>query len=151
MRCVKPTCCKNVLHKRHGQLGFHFLKLFLKYVKELESFIFCDIKDHIFENRIDIVSVPYLTVLICLAYNLLRILKQYRIVSLILKASSIIVGDLTLDIFWMNLNPLKASLTKWPSTLKQFVGELPTNCLSVFDHFVKLALKGTFFKEFVCR
>ena len=124
MRCVKPTCCKNVLHKRHGQLGFHFLKLFLKYVKELESFIFCDIKDHIFENRIDIVSVPYLTVLICLAYNLLRILKQYRIVSLILKASSIIVGDLTLDIFWMNLNPLKASLTKWPSTLKQFADEL---------------------------
>ena len=26
--------------------------------------------------------------------------------------------------------------------LKQFVGNLPTNCLSVFDHFVGLALKG---------
>ena len=26
--------------------------------------------------------------------------------------------------------------------LKQFVGKLPTNCLSVFDHFVGLALKG---------
>ena len=25
---------------------------------------------------------------------------------------------------------------------KQFVGNLPTNCLSVFDHFLKLALKG---------
>ena len=23
----------------------------------------------------------------------------------------------------------------------QFIGNLPTNCLSVFDHFVKLALK----------
>ena len=27
-------------------------------------------------------------------------------------------------------------------TLKQFIGNLPTNCLSVFDHFVGLALKG---------
>ena len=31
------------------------------------------------------------------------------------------------------------------ATLKQFVGNLPTNCLSVFDHFVKLALKGLSF------
>ena len=38
-------------------------------------------------------------------------------------------------------NPLSANPTKWSSTLKQFVGKLPTNCLSVFDHFVKLALK----------
>ena len=42
----------------------------------------------------------------------------------------------------MNLNPLSAKFTKWPNTLKQFVGKLPTNCLSVFDHFVNLALKG---------
>ena len=39
-------------------------------------------------------------------------------------------------------NPLSANITKWSTTLKQFVGKLPTNCLSVFDHFVKLALKG---------
>ena len=32
--------------------------------------------------------------------------------------------------------------TKWSNALKQFVGNLPTNCLSVFDHFVGLALKG---------
>ena len=32
--------------------------------------------------------------------------------------------------------------TKWSNTLKQFVGNLPTNCLKVFDHFVKLTLKG---------
>ena len=25
---------------------------------------------------------------------------------------------------------------------QQFVGKLPTSCLSVFDHFVELALKG---------
>ena len=40
------------------------------------------------------------------------------------------------------LNPLSANITKWSNTLKQFVGNLPTNCLSVFDHFVVLALKG---------
>ena len=38
-------------------------------------------------------------------------------------------------------NPLSANPTKWPNTLKQFVGSLPTNYLSVFDHFVGLALK----------
>ena len=43
----------------------------------------------------------------------------------------------TLEIF----NPLSANLTKWSNTLKQFVGNLVTNCLSVFDHFVKLALR----------
>ena len=39
-------------------------------------------------------------------------------------------------------NPLSANFTKWSNTLKQFVGNLPTNCLSVFDHFVGLTLKG---------
>ena len=39
-------------------------------------------------------------------------------------------------------NPLSTNPTKWSNTFKQFVGKLPTNCLSVFDHFVKLALKG---------
>ena len=32
--------------------------------------------------------------------------------------------------------------TKWPNTLKQFFAKLTTNCLSVFGHFVNLALKG---------
>ena len=40
------------------------------------------------------------------------------------------------------INPLSANITKLSNTLKQFVGKLPTNCLSVFDHFVGLALKG---------
>ena len=39
-------------------------------------------------------------------------------------------------------NPLSANNTKWSNTLKQFVGKFPTNCLSVFDHFVGLAPKG---------
>ena len=38
--------------------------------------------------------------------------------------------------------PLNAKFTKWSNILKQFVGKLPTNCLSVFDHFVGLAFKG---------
>ena len=39
------------------------------------------------------------------------------------------------------LNPLSAKLTKWPNTLKHIVGNLPTNYLSVFGHFMGLALK----------
>ena len=44
-----------------------------------------------------------------------------------------------------NINPLSANFTKWSNTLKLFVGKLSTNCLSVFDHFVGLALKGLIF------
>ena len=40
------------------------------------------------------------------------------------------------------VNPLSTNPTKWLNTLKQFVGKLPTNCLSVFDHFVKLVVTG---------
>ena len=39
-------------------------------------------------------------------------------------------------------NPLSAIITKWSNTLQQFIGKLLTNCLSVFDHFVGLSLKG---------
>ena len=40
------------------------------------------------------------------------------------------------------LNPLSTIFTKWSNTLKQFVSNLPTNCMSVFDHFVGFVLKG---------
>ena len=49
---------------------------------------------------------------------------------------------LKLCVFDQTINPLCINPTKWLNTLKQFVGNLPTNCFSVFDHFVKLALKG---------
>ena len=39
------------------------------------------------------------------------------------------------------LNPLNANPEKWSNTLKQIVGNLLTICLSVFDHFMNLALK----------
>ena len=48
----------------------------------------------------------------------------------------------------LRLNRLTANPTKWSNTLKQFAGNLPTNCLSVFDHFVKMALKGLTQGEF---
>ena len=37
--------------------------------------------------------------------------------------------------------PLSATPKKWSNTFKQFVGNLPTNCFSVFDDFVILAIK----------
>ena len=43
---------------------------------------------------------------------------------------------------WTIFNPLSANPTRWSNTLKQFVGNMPTTCLNVFDHFMKLALKG---------
>ena len=39
-------------------------------------------------------------------------------------------------------NSISANFTKWSNTLKQFVGKLLTICLSVFEHFVGLALNG---------
>ena len=38
-------------------------------------------------------------------------------------------------------NHLSANPTKWPNTLKRFVGNLPTNCFSVFDTFMGLVFR----------
>ena len=49
-----------------------------------------------------------------------------------------------------NFNPLSTNRTTWSNTLQQFVRwQKPTNCLSVFDHFVglkrlKLSIKTSF-------
>ena len=43
---------------------------------------------------------------------------------------------------WNKFNPLSANPEKWSNILKQIVGNMPTICLSVFDHFMDLALKG---------
>ena len=51
------------------------------------------------------------------------------------------VNNLTRDTN-VDLNPLSANPEKWSNTLKQIVGNLPTICLIVFDHFMNLALKG---------
>ena len=39
------------------------------------------------------------------------------------------------------VNPFRRKPTQWSNTLKQFVGNFSTNCLSVLDHFEGLALK----------
>ena len=48
--------------------------------------------------------------------------------------------------FWekvmLLLNIFCANFTKWSNTPKKFVVNLPTNCLTVFDHFVGLVFKG---------
>ena len=41
-----------------------------------------------------------------------------------------------------SFNSLSANITKSSTTLKQFVSKLPTNCLSVLNNFVGLALTG---------
>ena len=41
-----------------------------------------------------------------------------------------------------SFRPLSANPTKWSNKLKQFAGCQPANCLRVFDHFMRLALKG---------
>ena len=43
---------------------------------------------------------------------------------------------------------LSVNITKWSNALKQFVGKLPTNCLSVFGHFVGLVLNGLYIVVF---
>ena len=64
-----------------------------------------------------------------------RITSYYMFLLQIL--SILIVESIT-----QGVNPLRANPIKWPNTLKQFVGKLPTNCLSVFGHFVNLVPKG---------
>ena len=59
------------------------------------------------------------------------------------------MGALVTNKLLITINPLSAKFIKWSNTLKQIVGKLPTICLSVFDHFSGLALKGlkTIFKK----
>ena len=40
------------------------------------------------------------------------------------------------------MNPVNANPTKQWNTLRQFVGNFPTNFLSVFEHFFRLGLIG---------
>ena len=40
------------------------------------------------------------------------------------------------------LNPISTNPQEWSNTLKTIRRLLPTNCLSLFDHFERLALKG---------
>ena len=77
-------------------------------------------------------------ILILIKVFQLKLFKILRIVRIVFGFSSFEENR----VFWPVINPLSANPTKWSNTLKQFVGNLPTNCLSVFDHFVILAVKG---------
>ena len=46
------------------------------------------------------------------------------------------------QVFSVQCNPLIVNPKKWSNTLKQFVGNLPTNYLGACDHSVGLVLKG---------
>ena len=49
--------------------------------------------------------------------------------------------DLQECLNYETVNPLSANPTKRSNTLKQFLSKLPPNCLSVFDHYMGVALK----------
>ena len=54
-----------------------------------------------------------------------------------------ITSHMDWEIIWRtirDINSLSANPTKWSNTLKKFVGNSPTNGLSVCDHFGGLAL-----------
>ena len=88
-----PTCCKYVLHNRHGQSGFHFLILDLKASKQEHSFSFYGTKAHTFRTKKEIVSVRYFTVLGTLLEKSFCVLRLYGRVLLIFKTSPIIAGE----------------------------------------------------------
>ena len=55
--------------------------------------MFYSIKAQIYGNKKNVVSVPHITVFGFRAFNSLRLLKSYDIVSLTLKTSLSIAGD----------------------------------------------------------
>ena len=55
--------------------------------------MFYSIKAQIYGNKKNVVSVPHITVFGFRAFNSLRLLKSYGIVSLTLKTSLSIAGD----------------------------------------------------------
>ena len=71
---------------------------------------------------------------------LLKLKEHYR--TAFFESSLSDVWSKLITSFFLLINPLSGNPTKWSNTLKQFVGNLLANCLSVFDHFVVLALKG---------
>ena len=66
-------------------------------------------------------------------------------------AQFIFIQDCIFMLGMLTVNPLRASFTKWSNRVKQIVSKLPTNCLSVFDHFVGLALKGLILRLFILK
>ena len=72
----------------------------------------------------------------------ISMMKLFRGISWRLKSRKLFLKKNSVFDAIQGLNLLSGNPTKWSNTLKQFVGNLPTNCLSVFDNFVGLAFKG---------
>ena len=74
------------------------------------------------------------------------LLLPHRMNGLIILPVFVVRTLMKKQVSWYKLgiqfNPLSASMAKWSNTLKQFVSSFLTNCLSVFDLFVRLVLKG---------
>ena len=68
-------------------------------------------------------------------------IKNYPEISQDALKDTLVIDQGTKTTF-MQFKTLNANPTKWSNTLKQFVGNLPTNCLCVLHHFVGLVLKG---------
>ena len=75
----------------------------------------------------------------------LHTIKNESLTSTKIWNTSTNIDHCTVDSLQTKINPLSVNPTKWSNTLKQFVGNVPRNCLSVFDHLVGLALKGLSF------
>ena len=65
-----------------------------------------------------------------------------RIASFSKSETSVAIGKI-------KVNTLSANPTKWSNTPKTIRRQEPTNCLSVFDHFGGLALKGLIVSNFI--
>ena len=74
--------------------------------------------------------------------SVISLIPYLRYVSLYLEYAIFTSGNFLVQQINGSVNTLSANITKWSNTLKQFVGNLPTYCFSVFDHLVILALKG---------
>ena len=72
-------------------------------------------------------------------------ISENEIVQVLLFGNNSFSKDMNFRIITSSIrliNPLSADITQWSNTLIQFVVKVPMNCLSVFDHFVIVALKG---------
>ena len=79
------------------------------------------------------------------AATLSRYRSTIKLFLKILFLRQLVFGTYSRKSLWWVLfmvNPLRANPTKWSNTLKQFVRNLTTRSWSVFDHFLKLTLKG---------
>ena len=99
---------------------------------------------------ISLIMVSHLGVLVTMYVFFILLLnffmvKHLSMTTIIFLAFSLQLGSCFLfcyNIYNCLIKRLSADPTNWSNTLKQFIGNLPTNCLSVFDHFVGPALNG---------